>query len=369
MAFLLNRLWQRLETGFPPGGPRRHLRSQFGDEAVAAFEHASVLKPQQLSRTYPCPRRGQGCDRIVVPMGERYHAVCGASPAECDDLDLVRSDIERLVLDPPGLCRAIAAVLQIRGSPEAVAGLATVYRVGTFIPEPGIRHPIYLAVRATPQAYAEAVEALRSRQDGKPFGLLMPTDRFLADDVERQAQAAGIMVLALTDVVDLRDGRLAALADPLRLFAGIGQRGAALSLVGATIAEAYLCDGSSPPRWIDLDEGQYQALVASASQYHVFADEITKTVVKGQGRETAQASHFRIIRQVIRKRGYFNPADEMLASAQQIFQRARKLFDPRPGTGRWKLFKTIKDGETSLYHFSPDPGTSFAFVFLPADTA
>lgn len=365
MAFLLNRLWQRLETGFPPGGPRRHLRSLFGDEAVAAFEHAGVLRPQRLSRTYPCPRRGQGCERVVVPIGERYLAVCGTSPTECDELDLDRSDIERLVVDPLGLCRAAASVLQIRGNPEAVAGLATVYRVGTFIPEPGIRHPIYLAIRTAPHAYAEVIEALRARQNGNPFGVLMPTDRFLADVIEQQARTAGIVVLALSEIIDLSDGRLAVLADPLRLFASIGQRGAALSLVATTIAEACVCDGSSPPRWLDLDEQQYQVLLASAGDYGVFADEITKTVAKGQQQETAQASYFRIIRQVIRKRGYFDPAADDLASAQQILQRARKLFDPRRGSGPWRLFKTIKDGEATLYHFSPDPGASFAFVFLP----
>jgi hypothetical protein len=138
------------------------------------------------------------------------------------------------------------------------------------------------------------------------------------------------------------------------------------------VARALVCDGISPHRWRDLDEAAYRALVADADSFDVFADEQTKIVHKGPigARETnaATASQFHSIRLAVKKRGYFDPTEDdpnERVSAQQIFQRARKFFDPRVGRGPWRLFKTIQGDERSLYHFSPDPGVSFAFVFLP----
>jgi hypothetical protein len=278
-----------------------------------------------------------------------------------------------LGIDMPCLCRIIASALSIRAGPESVRGLVGVHRVGSVIPEPGIRYPVYLVIRSSARSYAEALGALVARQAGRPFAALLPTGRFLTEDVERQARTMGVGIIVLADVMALEGDRLSCCADSVTLFSSLGQRAPAIvDGVGETVAQALICNGRSPPRWQDLDEPAYRALAAEASAFDVFADEQTKIVDKGPSDarqiNTATASHFGIVRLAVTKRGYFDPVQDdprERTSAQQIFQRARNLFDPRIGRGPWRLFKTIEGPEGSLYHFSPDQGVSFAFVFLP----
>ena len=206
-------LWQRLETNFPLGGARRHLQDGLGIDVVAALEQTGILKQRRLADTYPCPGpRGEGCPRQVIEINGEYHAVCGNSPVACADIILAPADIAFLAVDPVSLCRGIASALQIYAIAEAVGMIADAYRVGTFIPEPGIKHPVFFVVRTSARRYAEALDALRSRQEGDPFAVLVPTDRFLTEDVGRPMRRAGVTVLVLAEVIGLSKGRLAALA-------------------------------------------------------------------------------------------------------------------------------------------------------------
>jgi hypothetical protein len=278
-----------------------------------------------------------------------------------------------LVTDTAQLCRSLAGALQIHTKVEAIAGLVDVYGVSNFIPQPGVKYSVFFIVRSDPCGYAEILDALRSRQEGDSFAVLTPTDRFLGEEVTRQMRTVGVTILALADVTDLQNGGIVSRADPLKLFSALGARSAALPRLAPEIVTwAIVCDGSAPHRRLDLDEKGYQELVATADKYDVFADERTKAIVKGptsaRQQNCATASHFRSIRLAIDKRGYFDPVNddlEDLVSAQQIFQRARRLFDPRSGNSPWKLFKTVRGGERAVYYFNPDPGVSFAFIFLP----
>jgi hypothetical protein len=271
------------------------------------------------------------------------------------------------------LCRIIASALTIRANPESIRNLIGVHRVGFIMPEPGIRYPAYLVTRSNSQSYAETLGALVASQGGKPFSMLVPTGRFLTEDMEREARTVGASIVVLADVTLLTDDRLSCRADPAALFSSLGQRTSAIfEGVGEVVAQALVCNGESPPHWQDLDEPAYRALVADASSFDVFADEQTKTVQTGpvgaRQTNTTTASHFSSVRLAVTKRGYFDPfqADPLeRASAQQIFQRARRLFDPRIKGGSWRVFKTVQVEGRFLYHFSPDPGTTFAFVFLP----
>lgn len=364
-------LWQRLETNFPLGGARRHLQRDLGVDVVAVLERTGILKQRRLADTYPCRGpRGEGCPRQVIEIDGEYHAVCGNSPADCTDIILAPADIAFLAVDPVSLCRGIASALQIYAIAEAVAMIVDAYRVGTFIPEPGIKHPVFFLVRTSARRYAEALDALRSRQDGDPFAVLVPTDRFLSDDVGRSMRRAGVTVLALAEIIGLSNGHVIALADPLRLFAGLGQKPAVFGRSPEIVANAMVRDAGQPPRRLDLDQQRYECLLATADQYDVFADERDRSVRKKSGKchRNVQVSHFRSIRAAVTKTGYFDPNVEGpdMDSGKQTFQRARPVFDMKSGRSSWRIFPSIKTDEGhAVYSFSPDADVSFAFIFLP----
>lgn len=364
----------RLEAAPCFGGPRRYLHDLLGAEVAGFLERRGVLRHIGIAPSYPCQeRRGDDCPRTVIEIDGAYHAVCGNRPIGCRDLILTEHEAALLTTDMMGLCRTIASALGTRGSPEKVRDLNGVHRVGSIIPEPGIRYPVYLVIRSNAQRYAEAFGALVGRQAGTPFSVLVPTGRFLTDQIEHEARTIGVIILALADVMALAGDRFSCAADPATLFTSLGQRTpASFGAAGRIVARALVCNGKSRARWQDLDEPAYRALVAEASSFDVFANEQTKTVQTGpldaRQTNTTTASHFSSVRLAVTKRGYFDPFQDdphERASAQQIFQRARKLFDPRTGRGPWRLFKTIQGEKRSLYHFSPDPGVSFAFIFLP----
>jgi hypothetical protein len=374
----LARFWDLLETNFPLGGPRRHLIDLLGRELVSELEATKLLPYRRMSETYPCPRPGgDGCPRQVFEMSDgTYHAVCGNDPRECDDLVLRQEDVEHLGVEPKALCDSVARALQVRPRFEEMEGLRDVFRVGTFIPEAGIKHPVFLAVRCSDSDYSEVLDALRSREERGVFAVLVPTDRFIADDVARQMSSLGIPLLQLDDVIGIDNGKLTALVDPLTYFGRIGQTGPGTTTTApSVVAQALVCDGKGKPSWRNLDEQQYHELVSAADSYDIFADELTKTVVKGDVRDrkskaNVQVGHFRMIRAAANKTaGYFDPAieapDEDQVSGKQIFQRARAVFDLKRDR-TWALFKSVKVDNHAEYHLNPDPGITFSLVFLPA---
>jgi hypothetical protein len=371
---MLTDWWKRLEAARDFGGPRRYVHDLLGPEVAGFLERAGVLRQGGIAPSFPCQeRRGDQCPRDVIKIGDDYHAVCGNGPSGCRDLILTEYEAALLTTNMMGLCRTLASVLGIRGSPEKIGDLSSVHRVGSITPGPGIRYPVYLVTRPDARSYAEVLGALIARHAGRPFSVLVPTARFLTDEIERQARPMGVSIVVLADVIVLTGDRVSCAADPAKLFASLGQRTPPFfDAADQLVAQAFVCDGISPHRWRDLDEAAYRALVADADSFDVFADEQTKIVHRGPigARETntATASQFESIRLALRKRGYFDPFEHdpySRVSAQQIFQRARKLFDPRMGRGPWRLFKTIDGDERALYHFNPDRGVSFAFVFLP----
>jgi hypothetical protein len=306
----------------------------------------------------------------VIEIDGEYHAVCGNSPVACADIILSPTDAGFLAVDPLSLCRCIASALQIYAKAEAIGTIADAYRVGTFIPEPGIKHPVFFVVRTSAQRYAEALDALRSRQEGAPFAVLVPTDRFIADDVVRSMRRARVTILALAEVIGLSNGRLAAVADPLQLFAGLEERPAASGRSPEIVARALVRDEGRPPRWVDLDQQSYEDLLAATDRYDVFADERGRIVRKrsGECRENVQITHFRSIHAAVTKTGYFDPNTDGpdLASGKQTFQRARAIFDMKLGRSSYHLFPRIQTDEGhAVYRFSPDADVTFAFIFQP----
>jgi len=245
MSSPLEPFWALLETNFPLGGPRRYLIDLLGREVIGELEAAKLLAYQRMSDTYPCPHPGgDGCPRQVIEMSDgSYHAVCGNDPRECDDLVLQQEDVEHLGVDPKTLCEAVAKVLQVKAGFEGLDGLVGAFKVGTFIPDPGVRQPVFLAVRCSETDYAEVLDALRSRQEREAFAVLVPTDRFITDGTARQMASFGIPLLPLNDVIGVEDGALTALVDPLTFFQRIGQTGPGTTTTApSVVAQALICD-------------------------------------------------------------------------------------------------------------------------------
>ena len=375
----IDRFWQLLESNFPLGGPRRHLMSLLGENSVESLEIIGVLTFGRISDTYPCPHPGgDSCPRQVTAMKDgSYHAVCGNEPPQCEDLVLSQRDVEYLRLDPRVLCEAVAKALQVRMRFEEFVGFHAVYRIGTFIPDPGIHHGVFNVVRCSKGDYAEALDALRSRWEYEGFAVLVPTNRFLSSDTSRQMATLGIPLLPLDDAIGIVDNRLTALIDPLYYFRGIGQRRFGATRTSSLImARALVCNKQGHYRWHDLDEQGYQDILAASGDYLVFADERSKTVVKGSGnkrktKHNVKTAYFRMMHAAVTKTaGYFDPEidgpDEDQVSGKQIFQRARAVFDLKhPGENVWTLFKSARVDNHAVYHLSPDDRVTFAFIFLP----
>jgi len=376
-AARIDRFWELLQTNFPLGGPRRHLSELLGKELVTTLMTAGVLHQTRVAATYPCLEHGgAGCPRVVLPLEDgSFQAICGNDPPECGDLLLSEEDVQFLSVAPEALVPAVAKALRVHPGFEALPGLRHVYRCGVFSPEPGVKQPVFLAVRASAPAYAEVLDALRSAQERGRFAVLVPTDRYVSQATLRQMGTLGISILPLAEAVGIEGRKLAAAVDPLRYFAGASsQDAAAMTGENAIVVEAMVGDGTKPPAWRSLDERGYQDLVAAADKYHIFADERAKTVSKvdpkggpRQEHKKVQPSRFTMIREAVNKKGYFDPGVDGpdLDSAKQVFQRARPQFDLKQSSGDWALFKSVKADDHTVYQFNPDPGVAFALVFLP----
>ena len=375
----LSLFWEILETNFPLSGPRCDLRDRLGRDVVAALEAGGILSYLRIADVVSCPHPGgAGCPRQVIELRDgRFQGVCGNDPPECSDVDLTRKDIEVLGVEPERLCQALRRPLCTGGKIEAIAGLRAAYRAGTFKPEPSSRHSIYLVARCAEGEYSEAFDALRSRQEGNSFAILVPTDRFISADTIRQMATLGIPIIALQGLINAdASGQLTMSEDVLRLFAGIGRRGATTGALSTPVVAQVLTHNG----WQDLDEASYRRLIETVAEYGIVADEKICVVWKRvDGRRplkqqsAIQAGYFRMIRAAVERTGYFDPAIEgpmeEQESGKQIFQRARQTIDIKykdhDGTMKWRLFKTAKVDNHAVYQFRPDPNFPFALIFLP----
>lgn len=364
--------WSWLESNFPGGGPRRHLTEVLGADVVAGLERTRVLQVVGRADRFPCDRaRHDGCPREVIETRARIRAVCGSHPPQCEDLNLSDRDVESLTLRDLALCEALVAALGLRPpKSQPVEGIRSIYRVGTYHPVTGIRHPVYLVVRCRDGDYAEAIDALRARAS-EAFGLLVPTERFVSESVRRSLAEMGSVVVSLDDSIRVNSSGLVAVDGAECPFRSIGGGHRAGPVAAAVMVRALVKEPGKKPAWQDLDEPAYQRLLANGKAYDIVADARGRTVTKGKGkaRKTARVtrdSYFDIVALALLTRGGFDPTDyeDRWSTAVQIFQRARQTID-LGGREKWALFQRRKpDGETH-YYFEPDDGVSFALLFLP----
>jgi hypothetical protein len=374
----LKRFWNSLERHFPIGGTRKVLSEHFDRDLIRILECGGILSYLRVAETYPCPIPGfsMDCPRQVVHLSDgTIRAICGNHPPECEELVLEPKDIEFIGVKPEALCRALREALLIGGKFEKLSDFIHVYRVGTFMPQPGVRHSVFFVSSTSPEKYAVTFDALRSRYEGETFAVLVPTDRFVDSDTIRQMATLGIPIIPLREVIGIdSEGKLTTAEDPIRLFEDIGRRAPKRFVAGGQIV-AQVLDNTG---WHELDEAGYQRLLEAVGDYEIFADERSKTIWRKVGgrakrQEGIRASYFRILRAGVEKKGYFDPnieaPDEEQISGKQIFRSARRAIDikykNKDGKATWKLFKSVKVENHTEYQFQPDENLSFALIFLP----
>jgi hypothetical protein len=299
--------------------------------------------------------------------------VCGNHPPECEDVDLASKDVELVGVDPENLLERISLALGIARKVEAVAGLHRAYRLGTYVPIPKIKYPVYFLSRAADREYVEATSALRShaKEESQHIAIVVPTVTFVGDALRREMAMKGIPLLPLTDLVALDDVGLHLAATPAAtsLLDAIGSP-STLSGASPAVATAFIKERGGTAAWHELREHELQALVAAAGNYGVFANELTSSVTQA-GDEVLNVrkvpgSYFTLIREAAEARTNFDPGmkRDHPESAKQIFQRARAAFSPGKG-GAGAIFKTVRLPSRTTYRLDPDDSVSFAFAFAP----
>ena len=363
--------WFELETSFPLGGARRVLRELLGHDLERELEHAGILAHLRVATTYPCERwAGDGCPRVVRHSSDgRVVAFCGNATRQCETIEMRVNDIDFLAVSVEGLAAAVAKPLRIRPRFERLTAIRECFRFGTFVPEPGVQHTIYFLARCGERDYAEGLDALRTHARGQTLAVLLPTDRFISENVRRQAVAAGIPLLSLADSVGLsHDGSLRALVPPVQLFAGVGADDGSRSGAAAHIAHALLRERGRAPTWRALNQAAYERLIGDAAAYDIVADELTKTVIKPKAHKRSEGVpswHFKMIRAALEQRTHYDPGtgDDDGLAAKQMFQRARRIFDIK-ANDRWAVFPTEMRDNHAVYRFNPNTSVAFAFVFV-----
>lgn len=372
----LTDFWEVLESNFPLGGARIDLEARLGSEIVAELERAQILSYVRQADAVSCPHPGGiGCPRRVVELEDgRLQAICGNDPPECADRDLTKRDIEVLTLEPERLCAALRSPLSVGGKVEPVADMRGTYRAGSFVPQPGVKRPIYFVSRCADRDYAEAFDALLGRAGADSFAILVPTDRFTGSDLTRQMATFGIPIVALQGLINIGDnGHLTAAVPGPRVFMDIGLR----HLPGPIAPTPIVARARTHDGWQDLDEATYAQLIDDIAGYDLVADELSGRVWKRvEGRKGAEvagnirAGYFRMVHMAVEKVGYFDPSvdgPDDLQTGKQIFQRARQAIDVKysANPAKWRLFKSVKVDHHTEYQFQPDPDFRFALIFLP----
>ena len=373
----LEKFWPDLEQSLAPGGVRCELAERFGAEAFERLRSAGLLASRGVAEHWPCPRPGgENCPRVLVTHDDGSHeAVCGNVPAECASVPhLGDREVEWFVLDEHALGKAVARAFEVGARCDPVAGLALTWRVGSFALVPGAGYPVYLLVQPSPERYLATLHTLSMRNEKRGLVALVPTERQLTDELEREMRAVGVVLVPLARHVRLgADGAFRVATRPETLLRGVGRPHTGATVAAAeVVAHGIFHDG---PR--DLTQSDYDAVVAAAESFDTLVDQRGRRVWKrarGKVRATARVNktYFAVLREVVASRRPFDAVTDSVVlqdhgDAVQTFQRMRQALDLKKGPRRtddWCLIKSVRtaDGRVA-YRFSPDPDVKFALIF------
>lgn len=234
----ISRFWKALDDFSGAAASRWEWQATLGAE-FASVEH--LLGKAGRARELPCPSPGgAGCPRHVVRHADgSIRAVCGDRPKACADLDLDADDIAILRVDRTNLAKRIARALGVLPHQPGHGTPGPVIRIGTHDVYAGHGFPVFLALpgpsaNAEPRPFAEVLDTPGPRL------LLTPTGSSLPDALITALDRAGVVRMALADIMIVENGTLtlarpaaeifAALRDAVRRDAGGSAQGLAWPL-------------------------------------------------------------------------------------------------------------------------------------------
>jgi len=206
---LLPRFWKTLDEVPGMETDRLDWYGRLGEEFpfVEPFLRASGLIAERLD----CPSAGgDNCPRIVVELGpERYRAVCGNNPAECETLEVNADDISILALDRRKLTAELSRCLDVTFDFREDYPLI---HLGRHFVAAGAGFPVVLLL-PHPQREAPINEpAVRELEPGS--AILIPAGASLSPEERRKLTERGHLVVILADSVGTKDGRLTVSLSP-----------------------------------------------------------------------------------------------------------------------------------------------------------
>jgi hypothetical protein len=368
----LTAFWEEAESNSALGGPRGHLRERLGADSVAALERFGILNQTRLADRYPCEHPGgDGCPRFVIEGYDgSVEALCGNTPAECRDLHLSIEDIGFLALDLTALCEQVRNALSLKGKVEPVDREPHIHRVGSFIPSPGVKRPVYLALGYSAVRASDYIENFA--QSGRsPCCILTPTHRYVGEELVSRMRRIGTTLKSLTECVRIDTGAgILGPTDPFQMFSSVGR----VEPNQGPVARALIHERDRETRWEDVDEAGRKALLAVAAEFDLFADESARTVTNRRRQQARPSkyvpvSYFETIRACAEATAHFDPAVEgphgQREDGKQTFQRAHVVFDAKTKGRHWAIFKTEERDGRAVYRYDPDPSISFCFLFAP----
>ena len=185
---------------------------------------SAFLKPVgQLAREISCPSPGgDGCPRKVVQHGEdRFRAVCGMTPTECESIEVSREELTCLTLDRRKLVTLVSTVFNTEQRGGRAASDDAAVCVGLHHVAAGVGFPVFLSI---PGPFGAGAKGEILRSDAGVGAIVLPTRRSASEGQLAELQSKGAAVFFLEDVVTVKDGRLVGAVAAHKLLASLRDR-------------------------------------------------------------------------------------------------------------------------------------------------
>jgi hypothetical protein len=207
-------------AGEVAAGALRAALAEDGPEGRAALVAEGVLQAGSPATTYAC--EGLDCAREVrerprAPGGpRRFFAVCTRSPRECETLDVAEAELAQDVIALEEFVAVVRRALRIeaplappRATGDGLVGSDEPRLLGEQLVD-GVARDVFFVRRPSPLA----MRALLAERRATPRGalVLVPTARGIDPEVLTRHATAHVEVAALTDLLVVQRGRIAAAA-------------------------------------------------------------------------------------------------------------------------------------------------------------
>lgn len=200
--------------------PSRSVEKLASVDARIALGAAKVLAPAPAAATWPCDVRGCSRDIRANRAGARKAlvAVCSQAPAACAHVELGFDDVAQQEIAVDALVAAVCALFDMQADRAALGELRERRALGE------AREPLLVAAAlrsgdrdlfwaGTPRDMDLAAFGARRERIKRKTRVLVPTSRNVPLDVaSRHAAGEHVEIVALDDLLVLREGKLA-LAD------------------------------------------------------------------------------------------------------------------------------------------------------------